>query len=194
MSHTILLRRAAGAAVDTLLLILVVGPASVIVGMLDFATGGDGQPLFAPFPAGLFFILSRLQSTTYERIEILLLFIAVVLLRPMLLAACESSTWQGTPGKRLFGLRCVSNRGEHRIGYGRALLRALASSCSLPIPWITGAWVGAYAITGINISFGDPALLTAFSLLPILYVWACFGSGRCIHDFVAGTKVISTRD
>ena len=55
----------------------------------------------------------------------LMLLVSAVMITPLL----ESSSWQGTPGKRILGLEVVGPQGE-RIGLGRAFGRNLGKGVS----------------------------------------------------------------
>jgi uncharacterized RDD family membrane protein YckC len=76
-------------------------------------------------------------------------FAWVVLLSWPYFTIFEASNWQGTPGKRLLGLRVAGFNGA-RIGFGRANVRYLSKLIAYPI------WFGSlFTITSM---YRNPAL------------------------------------
>lgn len=104
----------------------------------------------------------------------------------VVLAACEASSWEATPGKLARGLRVRRYPDAARLSFGRALARNLIK-LGLPVPLAylavlaavddggPAAWVGVVA-----------ALVVALSYLAGLLL----GDGRTAYDQVSGAMVI----
>lgn len=114
---------------------------------------------------------------------------AVPPLAATLLAALQE-TRSGTPGQRRQGLRVVNAAGE-RPDLTQALIR---NTAKIGLPWQLGH------VVAIGSSFGgferhDPLTLGAAALvypeLAVSLATAATGSGRALHDRLAGTRVVS---
>ena len=100
----------------------------------------------------------------------------------------ESGVRAATFGKRLVHLEVFTATGD-RVPLGRALLR---NAVKIGIPWQLGH------VVAIGSTFGgferrDPATLAAaavvYPLMVVMVVLAARGSGRALHDRLAGTQV-----
>lgn len=75
----------------------------------------------------------------------------VTLLPFVYFALFESSRWQGSPGKRAFGVRIVDLEGR-RIGFGRSVMRQLMKVCEVGA---TGLGYALAAFNGTGQAFHD---------------------------------------
>lgn len=115
-------------------------------------------------------------------------------------AARAESTVQGrTWGKRREGLRVVRHQGAvahdagERVPFARALVR---NAVKIAIPWQLGHVVAVGAAYG-DFDTGAPGTIVAAALLyPLVIVLigsGVLGSGRGLHDRIAGTQVVDDR-
>lgn len=118
---------------------------------------------------------------------------AVVMVIPVTfaLAALESSSREGSIGKRVRRLAVVNSRNGGRVSFGRALLR---NSVKITIPWLLGH-AAVFEIVSSSESGSVPPsiwILTAVAyVLPVVYVVSLFvRSGRTPYDRIARTTVI----
>jgi len=86
--------------VDSLLMMVVFFPLGITVGLVIGASGGDENSPLLPLANMLINVVSLAVGWLYHGL-------------------LESSSWQGTVGKRLLGLR-VTDMNENRIGFGKA--------------------------------------------------------------------------
>ncbi|SEB39021.1 RDD family protein [Paramicrobacterium humi] len=109
-----------------------------------------------------------------------------------LFAAARESRDGATPGKKAEGLRVSTDDGQ-RVGWGTALLRNVVK---IGIPWQIGHEVAIGAASG-GFERGDRRTLAAtivtYPLLGALVGSVLVGSGRGVHDRLAGTRVAATR-
>jgi hypothetical protein len=112
----------------------------------------------------------------------------VALAGTIVLAGCEASTLEATPGKLARGLRVRRYPGAERLGFGRALVRNLVK-LGLPLPLAYLAGLAAYVGGGLPAWVGVAAAgVVALSYL----VDVLLGDGRTAYDQVSGSMVIAT--
>ncbi|SDE01765.1 RDD family protein [Auraticoccus monumenti] len=106
----------------------------------------------------------------------------------VLAAWTESGPRGATPGKRRVGLTVRGREGD-RPRFGRTLAR---NAVKIALPWQLGHVVAVLAADG-GFERRDPALLTATALtypvVGLLVGGVLLGSGRPLHDRLAGTTV-----
>lgn len=117
---------------------------------------------------------------------------AVILIVPVtfVLAALESSSREGTLGKRLRRLRVVDSRTGERVAYQRVLAR---NALKIALPWAIGH-AAVFGIVEASASGTVPPsiwVVTALAyVLPIAYVVSLFiGAGRTPYDRLTRTSV-----
>ena len=117
---------------------------------------------------------------------------AIVLIVPVtfVLAALESTSREGTLGKRLRRLRVVDSRTGERVSYPRALAR---NALKIALPWAIGH-AAVFGIVEASASGTVPPpiwVVTALAyVLPIVYVVSLFiGTGRTPYDHLTRTSV-----
>lgn len=108
-------------------------------------------------------------------------------------ARAESGPRRATWGKRRRGLEVVA-KGGGTPGFGAALLR---NTAKIFLPWQLGHLTTIGAIWGA-FDEGDPLTIGAsigcYALMAA-YAWTVLrGSGRGIHDLLAGTTVVAVRE
>jgi uncharacterized RDD family membrane protein YckC len=110
------------------------------------------------------------------------------LVASVIAARQESGAHRATWGKRRQGLVVTTSSGE-RVPFGRALVRNLVK---IGIPWQLGHTVAIGAAYG-GFERGDPLTLAAtavtYPLVAVMIVAVARGTGRGLHDRVAGTAV-----
>jgi len=106
----------------------------------------------------------------------------------VVLAACEASSLEATPGKLARGLRVRRYPGAARLSFGRAALRNLIK-LGLPVPLAYLALLAAFDGGGPAAWVGvGAAVLVALSYL----TGVLLGDGRTAYDQVSGAVVIRT--
>ncbi len=110
------------------------------------------------------------------------------LLATVLAARQEAGPRAGTPGKRREGLVVTTGSGAP-VPLARALVR---EAVKIGVPWQLGHVVAVGAAYG-GFARRDPLTLVAtaltYPLLAVMAAAAALGSGRALHDRVAGTVV-----
>ncbi|SFM97455.1 RDD family protein [Pseudonocardia ammonioxydans] len=135
--------------------------------------------------------LGALAGRARER-ERLHAFASVVSVVPPLvatvLAARAEARYGATPGKRSHGLQ-VTAAGGGSAGTGRCLLRNIAK---IAVPWQLGHMATIAGVFG-GIERRDPLAVAitvaAYALPAVMVTCVVTGSGRAIHDRIAGTAV-----
>jgi uncharacterized RDD family membrane protein YckC len=139
----------------------------------------------ATVPLGMVF-----QQQGWGQVQGLVLAVSVIppVAATVLAGVQESGPRAATFGKRPIGLEVRTTAGE-RVSRGRALLR---NAVKIGIPWQLGHLVA------IGSTFGgfqgrDPLTLVAaaiiYPLMVVMVVLVARGSGRGLHDRLAGTQV-----
>jgi uncharacterized RDD family membrane protein YckC len=148
----------------------------------DYGLAGRGERLLAQIVDGLvnvaaavpgFIAIFVMENSGIDEDQAMIVF-AVVLLVPIL--AINIYQWVllsrdgQTIGKKVLGIRIVNYVGGENPGFGRAVGLRL---------WVNG-------ILG-----SLPTVGAFYGLIDILFIFSA--DRRCIHDLIAGTKVISFR-
>lgn len=115
-------------------------------------------------------------------------FILMTLPISLYFIVCESSTWQGTIGKRKMGIRVVDGDGQ-RIGIARSAFRTAIKF----LPWE----VAHFSIWRLMIPTDFPeltvyVLLSAVNLAMLMYLLFPLTNKKRknVYDWVAGTEVV----
>jgi uncharacterized RDD family membrane protein YckC len=142
--------------------------AGLLFGLVMLASGGDPAPPHSALVAqGLALAAMTLPFTLY-------------------FAACESSRFQATLGKRVLGL-VVTGTGGGSLGFGRSLLR---NACKLA-PWEAGHTI-AHQLGYAGDGSPSPwiwACAAVAVLGPLWWLGSMFASGRTPYDRWAGARV-----
>lgn len=115
-------------------------------------------------------------------------FAAAVLPAWIYLTVCESGRWQGSWGKRLSGLKVVSQRDRHPVGTARAAGRNAVKL----LPWqlahiaVARLFLGVDAPVVIAVTY---ILSLAIPCASVVMAWRD-DQHRALHDRLAGTRVV----
>ena len=102
-------------------------------------------------------------------------------------ALLESSSWQGTLGKKLLNIRLTDLDGD-RISFGRATGRYLGKMLSGVLFFVVVIFASAIDDNPLLLIFG---MLLAFLVSLMAYAMAAFTEKKqALHDIVAGTLVL----